>query len=150
MSSTKLHDVFDEIKQIHHQAAACCGEGAHSSDERLNLLADFFREWEERLEGYVDSLEGGERKAVFDTWVQFAPTEAIDKALSSLRCTQCNETGVFVDRCFELQEEIVTVLGDLANSLDAPNVRQLVLDVAKFEQQAARRLGAAELTEYDA
>ena len=150
MASTKLHDAFDEIKQIHHQAAACCAEGTHSSDERLNLLADFFRQWEERLESYVDSLERGEQKAILGTWVQFAPTEGIDNALSSLRRTKCHETGVFVDRCFELQNEIVTLLEELANSLEAPKVRELLLDLAKFEQHAARNLGLAEVMGRDA
>ncbi len=56
---------------------------------------------------------------------------------------------MFVERCFELQDEIVSVLMELANSLHAPNVRQLLLDVAKFEQQAAGKLGVAELRERD-
>jgi hypothetical protein len=149
MPSLQLHDVFDEIKQIHHQAAACCTEGAHSSDPRLNLLADFFRQWEQRLESYVGLVEG-EQKGILGTWVQFAPTKGIDDALASLRGTECHELGVFVKQCFELQDEIVTVLRELANNLDAPKVRELLLDVAEFEQQAARKLGAAELTEYDA
>lgn len=150
MTSTQLHDVFDEIKQIHHQAAACCTEGARSSDERYNLLADFFRQWEQRLESYVDSVEEGDQKAILDTWVQFASTEGIHNALASLRRTECHELQLCVKRCFELQDEIVTLLQELANRLDAPKVRQLLLDAANFEQQAARKLGSAELMEYDA
>ena len=150
MTSTQLHGVFDEIKQIHHRAAACCAEGAHSSDVRLNLLADFFRQWEQRLEGYVDALEGDEQKAVLNTWVQFAPTEGINNALGSLRRTECHELGVFVKRCFELQDEIVTLLQELATSLDVPKVRRLLLDLAEFERQAAKKLGSAELMERDA
>ena len=113
MSFTQLQNIFDEIKQIHRQAAACCAESADSSDERLNLLADFFRQWEQRLESYVDSIEGGKQKEILDTWVQFAPTEGIDNALSSLRRTECHELGVFVKQCFELQNEIIARLSGI-------------------------------------
>jgi hypothetical protein len=150
MALTQLHSIFDAIKQMHHQAAVCCAAGAHSPDTRLNLLADFFRHCEEQLEDYVASLESGEQQAILNTWVRFAPTAGIDNALSSLHRSRCRDTGVFVDRCFELQEEIVSVLEELANDVELPKARQLLLDAAKFEQQAAKLLGSAELTEYDA
>jgi hypothetical protein len=146
----RLRDLFDEIKQIHHQAAACCNEGAHSSDERLNLLKDFFRQWEQRLESYVDLAEVGEQEAILNTWVQFASTEGIHKALSMLRRSDCHELGVSVTRCFELQDEIVVLLRELACHLGVPRVRELLLDVANFEEQAARKLGSAELMTRDA
>ena len=56
---------------------------------------------------------------------------------------------MFVNPCFEPQNEIVSVLIELANSLHASNIRQLLLDVAKFWQQAAGKLGVAELRERD-
>jgi hypothetical protein len=150
MALTQLHNIFDEIKQMHQQAAVCCDEGAHSPDLRMNLLAAFFRHCEQQLETYVESLERSEQKAVLDTWVQFASTASLDNALYSLHRTRCQENGAFVDRCFALQGAIVTALQDLATDVDLPRVRQLLLDAANFEQQAARMLGSAELTEYDA
>jgi hypothetical protein len=150
MTCTQLHDIFDEIKHIHYQAAACCTEGARTSDERLHLLGDFFRQREQRLASFVDCVERGEQKGILNTWVQFASTQNIHNALASLRRAECHELEACMKRCFELQEEIVLLLRDLSDRIQVPQVSQLLLEVAHFEQQAARQLGLATLTEHDA
>ena len=135
---------------MHHEAAACCAEAADSSDERLNLLVDFFRQWEERLASFLESLGAIDQKAILDTWVQFAPTDGVDDAISSLRRAQRHGPGALVERCFELQGEIVTLLKQLADSLHAPKLRQLLLALVEFEEEAARNLAFAELTQREA
>ena len=50
---------------------------------------------------------------------------------------------MFVNPCFELQNEIVSVLIELANSLHASNIRQLLLDVAKFWAAGGGEVGGS-------
>jgi hypothetical protein len=150
MRFVQLREVFDLIKQVHQEASVCCEESSHSDDERLNLLAEFFRGWEARLGEYVAAWEESDRNGALNTWVPFLSTERILHALSLLRLEHCLDKKMFLGRCFELQDEIVALLQEMAENLDAAHARELLLEVAKFEQQAARKLASAELTELDA
>jgi len=146
----QVRDILDQIKLIHRQAASHCFESEHSSDERVNLLMEYFRQWEEALRSWVESVESSERSTVLDTWVQFGTTREIDEALTSLRGAQREGPDALVSRSLELQQEIVEFLRQLAGSLDTPDAHNLVLDLAEFEEGANRRLGMAVLTSHDA
>lgn len=149
MTFTQLHEILDHVKQIHYQAAECCAGVADADDERLSLLVDFFRQWEGRLGACLDSLQRDRREALLSTWVQFAPTEGLDRALSSLREAQEEGPSALVNKSHELQEEIEALLVQLADSLNAPEVSKWLLDLAEFERQAAKELGLADITRGD-
>jgi len=149
MTFTQLHDILDHIKQIHLQAAECCAHVPESADERINLLVDFFRQWEQRLGGCLNSLQRDQRQTLLATWVQFAPTDGVDQALSSLRNAQQDGPEALVKKSHELQDEIDALLRQLADSLNAPEVCELLRDLTNFELQAAKELGAADATRHD-
>lgn len=142
---TQLGDLLEHLKTVHEQAAACCAQAKYATDDRLNLLVDYFRQWEQRLERALETLEREERKAFLDTWVQFAPTEDVDHALSALKHAQDQPPETLVRRCFELREQILALLDLLADRLKAPDVRDHLSKLAEIERQAVRELGIADI-----
>ncbi|MGM0487941.1 MAG: hypothetical protein ACQESR_14410 [Planctomycetota bacterium] len=147
---TQLGDLLEHVRNVHEQAAACCAQAKYSTDDRLNLLLDYFRHWEQRLERFLDTLERQERKAFLDTWVQFAPTEDVNHALSALTHAQDEPPETLVNRCFDLREQILALIDLLADRLKAPDVRDQLSKLAEIERKAARDLGIADIMRHDA
>jgi hypothetical protein len=146
---TQLRDILDQIKQVHFQAAECCAESPHADDERLNMLVDFFRQWEERLGGWLASLQEQQRQALLSTWIQYVPSDGVDQALAALRKAQPDGPASLVRSSFKLQDEIDSLLRQLADNLDASDVRELVLSLAAFERRATKELSVAGATRRD-
>jgi hypothetical protein len=149
MTFTQLQDILDHIKQVHLQAAECCAHASDAADERTNLVVRVFRDWEQRLEGRLDSLQQDQRQEVLATWVQFASMDGVDQALASLRKASQDGSETLLGKSYELQGEIETLLRRLADDLNTPEVRELLLDLADFELRAAKELGVADTTQHD-
>lgn len=149
MTFTRLHDILDHVKQTHYQAAEYFAQMGDLADERLRLFMDLFRQREDHLGHWLDALEREQGEVYLDTWIQFAPTEAMDDALATLLRAQHDPPDVLVYKSFCLQEEILKLLEHLADSLDAPDVRHRLLDLAALERKAARDLGVADIMQRD-
>lgn len=146
---TQLRDILHHLKKVHDRAAECCLHAEHSEEEHLNLLVEYFRQWERRLERCLDSLEADQRKAFLDTWVQFAPTEDVDRALSALCDTQHESPTTVARMCFDLREQVVKLIELLADRLKGPEVRDQLLKLADVERKAARELGMADVKRHN-
>lgn len=147
---TQLRDLLDYLKNVHEQAAECCAQAKYSTDQRVNLIVDLFGQWEQRLERFLDTLERGQRTAFLDTWVQFAPTEDIDEALSAVKQGRDQPPEILVRRCFDLREQILALFDLLADRLKAPEVREQLSDLAEIERKATKDLGIADIMRRDA
>jgi len=147
---TQLRDILDRLKTVHERAAECCAQAKHSDDERLNLLVEYFHRWERRLEDWLDSLERERRKTFLDTWVQFAPIEDVDHALATLCEAQEKDTETVANACFDLRQEVLKLIGLMADRLKGPDVREHLLKLAEIERKAARELAIADVMRRDA
>jgi hypothetical protein len=150
MAYQQLREVLANLRRAHNEAGACCAEVADARDERLTLRADFFRKREEALASRLESFEDGKHKRVLDTWVQYVPSREVEASLEGLRAARDRGSGAVLAECGELQRAIVGFLRQLAKNLEAPNVREILQDLAVAEEGALKELSMAELTEREA
>jgi hypothetical protein len=141
---------YQQFRDVFYEAAECCARSAGAPDERLGLLADFFRQREEALGRRLKSWEDTERASVLDTWVQDAPAQGVEKALAALRAARDQGASTTLKKCLDLQEEIVKLLRQLAESPNAPTVREALEELAASEENAVKELGLADMTGWEA
>jgi len=157
MTFTQMRDVLDRVRKTHREVSEICGRAKRNHDVRSGLLAEFFQHWEQRLGRCLDSLQAEERSAhtqryqgFLETWVQFAGMKEIDVALDEVRVAEQGDTEELINKAFHLQEQLLKLLEDLVDRISTPEVKQKLVDLTNFEQQATRTLSSAMLTERDA
>lgn len=99
MTFTRLQDVFDKIRQAHEEAAKCCREAMQSTDARVRLLADYFRDREVVLTRTLRMLESSKDENLLDTWVQYASLKEMDDALAKLRQIPVQDGSAITNQC---------------------------------------------------
>lgn len=149
MTHQRLRETLNYIARVHFQAAECCGDSASALDERRRLLADFFRQREERLGQCLRSLQSGGQTAVLETCVQYVPTEDVDKALGALRAAGDQGASTTLKKCLRLQEEVIRLVRQLADNLNMPPVREVLHELAASEEEATKELALADVTQQD-
>lgn len=153
MTYKQLREVLGAVQRVHAEAAGCCTDVRDTPDERLRLLADFFRRQEDALGQRLTTSgppEAPEMPDVLDTWVQFVPTKRIDDALTALCAARDRGASATLKRCLDLQGEIVEFFRQLAENLDAPRAREMLRDLAESEHSGLRQLGLADTMQKDA
>lgn len=143
MSYQRIRDILSDLRRVHEEAAACCGAEDGVSDERLRLLAEFFRDGEARLAARLKKAEEGARAEVLDTWVQFVPTGGVDKALQELRAATEDGPDPTLASCLTLHGQIAEMLRHLAEMVPAEEAREMLQHLADMEEQAIRELSLA-------
>jgi hypothetical protein len=88
MTYQQIHEILNDLRRVHEEAAACCAAVDDASDERLRLLAGLFRDGEAQLAMRLKQTQEGvpveestRAAASLERWVQFVPTGGVDKAL---------------------------------------------------------------------
>ena len=147
---TQLKDVLQRIKQIHDEASDLCTHALDVEDERSDLLVDFFGQWERRLSHCFESLPPQREKTILDTWVQYAGTEEVEAALVDVRRAQHQDPDELVAKLLELQEQILQLLSQLAETQPTPDARQILSALVEFEQKATGDLSSAIVMRRDA
>jgi hypothetical protein len=142
MTFTQLKDVLRRIKDVHYELSNICQED-RVADRRARLLVQYVSRWEERLGRYLDRLEPAQRQAFLSTWVQFAGTEGIERALEAVRQASAEEPDKLLEKALGVQEEIAKALGHLAEQLNARDVRERLGALAELEHKATRELSSA-------
>ncbi len=150
MTFTRLQDVFDKIRQAHEEAAKCCREAMQSTDARVRLLADYFRDREVVLTRTLRMLESSKDENLLDTWVQYASLKEMDDALAKLRQIPVQDGSAITNQALVLQNEIISLFEQLASNDLVPPIREVLLQMAEQERAAARELGLAETMQDDA
>jgi hypothetical protein len=150
---TQLHELLDRLRRIHHDASVCCRRAGESPDERLNLLADFFQQRQESLAASLDTSDSpdqaqGQAKAL-DTWIQFVPSRDVAMAMTELRQASKNNSQEVIRRAMELQTAIASLLAELSESVDGPEVNDLLTQLARMEASAAQQLGLTDVMDRD-
>jgi hypothetical protein len=155
MTYQQVHEILNDIRRVHEEAAACCAAVDDESDERLRLLAGLFRDGEALLATRVkQAQEGGRaggsaRVGGLETWVQFVPTDGVDRALHDLRtATKEGSEPTFVG-CMALHEQMVQALRHLSEIVSAGETSDLLQHLANMEEQAMRELGLADTMRED-
>jgi hypothetical protein len=113
-------------------------------------LADYFRRCEAALGTRLQQSQSEARAELLDTWIQFAPTQELDQALSSLRQVRDGDADEILSQSLELQTEIMAVFRELAGSMAVPEVCEVLLDLADQEESVAEELGLAKVMDRDA
>ncbi len=155
MTYQQIHEILNDFRRVHDEAAACCAAVDDVSDERLRLLAGLFRDGEARLAMRLKQTQEGvpaeksTRTASLERWVQFVPTGGVDKALRNLRAaTEEGPDPTFV-ACMALHEQLVKALQHLAEIVPAGEAHDLLQHLANMEEQAMRDLGLADTMRAD-
>lgn len=156
MTYQQIHEILDDFRRVHDEAAACCAAVDDASDERLRLLAELFRDGEQRLAMRLKQTQEGapaeentRAAASLERWVQFVPTGGVDKALRKLRtATEEGSEATFV-ACMALHEQLVKALQHLAEIVPAGEAHDLLQHLANMEEQAMRDLGLADTMRED-
>jgi len=149
MTYKQLREILDYVRHVHRQAAVYCGDSANAGDERRRLLADFYEQREQALAGWLASLRNDEQTAVLDAWVQYVPNEGVDEALTALRRAQDQGSLATSKGCLRLQEEIIRLVRQLADTLNMPPVHDILLALAAGEEHALKQLALADATQGD-
>lgn len=149
MSYQRIRDILSDLRRVHEEAAACCGAADGASDERLRLLAEFFRNGEARLVAHLKKAEEGARAEVLDTWVQFVPIGGVDKALQELRAATEEGPDPTFASCLTLHEQTVGALRHLSEMVPTEEAREMLQHLANMEEQALRELGLADSMRQD-
>ncbi len=134
--------MLGNIRRVHEEAAECCARAAGTPNERVQLLTDFLRSGEQRLDNYVESAVDDGQADLLDTWVQFVPTGGVDNALKALQASSHHESAeTTVQKCLELQAEIVALLRHLSETIQVPEVSELIQRLAEREERAVHQWG---------
>ncbi len=149
MSYQRIRDILSDLRRVHEEAAACCDAVDDAPDERLRLLAGFFRDGEARLAARLKKAEETGRAEVLDTWVQFVPTGGVDKALQELRAATEEGPDPTFANCLTLHEQTVKALRHLAEMVPAEEAREMLQHLADMEEQAIRELSLADTMRED-
>ena len=155
MTYQQVHEILNDIRRVHEEAAACCAAVDDASDERLRLLAGLFRDGEAqlamRLKQAQEGVRAGEdaRTDVLGTWVQFVPTGGVDKALHDLRTATTEGPNPTFAACMVLHEQMVKALRHLSEIVPAGEAHDLFQHLANMEEQAIRELGLADTMRED-
>ncbi len=145
-----LQDIFQQIRQTHAAAAEHCSKVAAAVPGRSELLARYFQQRQQALITALESLGDQQETKTAETWVQYAPTEEMEEALASLCATEKTDVQEVAARALILQSAIVDLFDKLANNQVLPEIRELLLQMGRFEQAAAQELGMAQTMEGDA
>ena len=150
MTYERLREVFENVQRVHDEAAEFCAEAAKTRDQRLGLLADFFRQREKALARRLKSLEDSEDSAVLETWVQYVLGQDLGEILAELRAGRDPDSNAALTKCSELQTAIIGLFRQLAENVNAPSVRAILEDLAASEESALHELGMAKMTQREA
>jgi hypothetical protein len=153
MTFSQLKKVLGHIREVHYEAARKCDQARDDRDERANLLSIFLQRSEKylgRCLDSLDSLESEQNHKVINTWVQFVGTRQLDEALATLQNAKRPTMDELVSMVLDLQQRLIDLLEQLANSGPPPEVQQVIADLAEFERQATRQLGHVIVTRHDA
>ena len=139
-----VRDILDHIRRIHEEAAGHCAAAQRGADDRLRLLAELFQDGQARLSRQVREVEAGGPGELLDTWVQFVPVEGVDKALRALRGEAGKHPDATFANCLALHEQLIGALRHLAETVPAPESREMLQHLADMEEQAMHQLGLAD------
>jgi len=155
MTYKQVHEILNDLRRVHEQAAACCAAVDDASDERLRLLAGLFRDGEAQLAMRLKQAregaraERGARAVGLETWVQFVPTGGVDKAMHDLRTANTEGSEPTFVACMALHEQMVEALRHLSEIVPAGEAHDLLQHMANMEEQAMRELGLADTMRED-
>jgi hypothetical protein len=156
MTYQQVHEILNDIRRVHEEAAACCAAVDDASDERLRLLAGLFRDGEAQLAMRLKQSQEGvpveedtRAAASLERWVQFVPTGGVDKALRNLRAATDEGSEATFVACMALHEQMVKALRHLAEIVPAGEAHDLFQHLANMEEQAMRDLGLADTMRKD-
>ena len=146
----QVREILTDICRVYETAARCCARAADTPNERLRLLADFLRSGEQRLRNYVESAADSGQADILDTWVQFVPTGGVEKALRALQASSDQKSAeTTVQKCLELQAEIVALLRHLSETMQVPEVSELIQRLAEREERAVHQWGVTAAMKQD-
>ncbi len=149
MAYAQLREVFHKIHRAHRDAARCCAGLTDESDSRLALLAEIFRKRERDFARRLKAFEDSEHASLVETWIQYVPFEGVEDALTALQAESDRASSTTLEKCLELQQQLARFLRELAENRSAPQVEEFLQSLADAEENAARALGAAIVTEND-
>jgi len=148
----QIREILAYIQQIHHEAAKCCMEMSSGADERPRLMADLFRRHEETLEQHLKSFGKEQYSSILDMWMQYVPVREIEKKLKAFRSENARSAHSIetLNRCIELQQEIVECFRQMAESKEAPRAEAFLGKIHDFEESILKEMSMASTMQQDA
>ncbi len=149
MTFRKLRELLRYLIDIHRETAKLCEETAERAEERLAMLAQSIREKENPTFGRLEALAKDERIDALGSWVQFIPTDNLERVRAELRHAAEHEQEHFPEKTIQLHQEIVAMLKTVAEKIHSPLASGLVEELATFELQVLQQLQMTREMQYD-
>jgi hypothetical protein len=149
MTFRELRDVIHYLIELHREVADQSEIAAEKGEERVSMLARSIAEKEKPTFGRLEALEKDERIGILENWVQFIPTDDVDRARSELRQAALEAQEKFPEKVLHLHQEIIIMLKSVADKINAPMASGLVEELGTFELQILQQLQITREMQYD-
>lgn len=102
--------------------------------EKAERLLEHVRRHEKHVQVQLGEYDPEEAKAVLDGWIQFVPTQALEKALEEATFESGMSADEVVERTLEVDRELIGIYRQLAGSLTAPRSQEFFTSLAQLEE----------------
>jgi hypothetical protein len=141
-----VRDILTAVDRMHRELAAACRRLAATAETRLQLVAGYVADHENRLRGTLQRTLADGRPEVLDTWFQL-PTSLDQLAADAMPedFDTIGDADLLVARVEAIEEARRQFFTQLADTAPTPEVQALLSGLAQQEAIEQRRLQMAAL-----
>jgi rubrerythrin len=137
----QVKDVLDHGRKLHAELRKFYDSlNEHKQQDRVRMVLDYLSRHERNLEEALERFEHDARKGILETWMQYAPSDNVEKILKSCVIKPNMSVDEVVKLATDFDDALVELYKDAAREADEEHVKELFQDLINMENTERQSL----------
>lgn len=137
-SYQQIKDIIQILRRVHDEMNKICKTASATQGEtRLGLLLEALAERQQHMVVFFDTSQFGADEKILETWVQFVPSEQVERHLQTMQATETTPEDI-PNQVLQVQQDIAELIPVIEEESESEEVGEFVQTLADREHAEAQ------------